>query len=304
MYTITQIPRKPQQVKARLSTTMKLMRVMSENAPLVIAVRFNGTTFSMGKDMLSLIQQGLPSAVSRFNDATMVKPAHAPLSELPPLTPLPNPGKIIAIGQNYMDHIREQKGTPPAYPLMFSKFTSSIINPGDAIRWSRAMTTEVDYEAELAVIIGQTARRVSEAEALDYVFGYTAANDVTARDLQRGDGQWTRAKGLETFCPLGPVIITADEIRDPQNLWIKTTLNGQVVQNSNTQEMIFGVARLIAHISQAVTLHPGDMILTGTPDGVGAFRTPNLFMKDGDEVTVEIEKIGALHNICQEEVSQ
>ena len=144
-------------------------------------------------------------------------------------------------------------------------------------------------------------RTVSKETALDYVFGYTAANDVTARDLQRNDGQWTRAKGLETFCPLGPAIVTADEIPDPQNVWIKTTLNGQIVQNSSTKEMIFDVAHLIAHISQAFTLHPGDLILTGTPNGVGAFRTPKLFMKSGDEIVVELEKIGALRNTCREE---
>jgi 2-keto-4-pentenoate hydratase/2-oxohepta-3-ene-1,7-dioic acid hydratase in catechol pathway len=281
---------------------MKLFRFNLEDTLTVVAVHSDGSAAFMGGDMLEIVCAGLPAVQRRFVDATLFKHSDKfPFTTMTPLTPLPNPGKIIAVGQNYMDHIREQKGTPPKYPLLFSKFTSSVIDPGDVIRWSPALTSEVDYEAELAVIIGKTARRVAREEALDYVFGYTAANDVTARDLQRGDGQWTRAKGLETFCPLGPAIVTADEIPDPQNLWIKTTLNGQVVQNSNTKEMIFDVAHLIAHISQAVTLHPGDVILTGTPDGVGAFRNPKLFMKTGDEVIVELEKIGALRNTCQEE---
>jgi 2-keto-4-pentenoate hydratase/2-oxohepta-3-ene-1,7-dioic acid hydratase in catechol pathway len=281
---------------------MKLFRFNLENTPSIVALRSDGSAAFMGSDMLELIREGLPAARQRYADATLFKHSGtAPFAEMTPLTPLPNPGKIIAVGQNYMDHIREQKGTPPKYPLLFSKFTSSIINPGDTIRWSPTLTNEVDFEAELVVIIGKTARYVSEETALDYVFGYTAANDVSARDLQRNDGQWTRAKGLETFCPLGPAIVTADEIPDPQNVWIKTTLNGQVVQNSNTKEMIFGVKHLIAHISQAFTLHPGDMILTGTPDGVGAFRNPKLFMKSGDEVVVELEKIGVLRNTCQEE---
>jgi 2-keto-4-pentenoate hydratase/2-oxohepta-3-ene-1,7-dioic acid hydratase in catechol pathway len=256
----------------------------------------------MGEDMLDLIRGGLPAALERRLDATFVKSfnQHATAVETP-LCPLPHPGKVIAIGLNYMDHIREQNATPPKAPLIFSKFSSSVIGPGEAIRWNPALATEVDFEAELAVIIGKEARHVAEADALDYVFGYTAANDVTARDLQKSDGQWTRAKGLETFCPLGPAIVTADEIPDPQNLWIKSTLNGQVMQNSSTREMIFNVAHLIAYISQAVTLHPGDVILTGTPDGVGVHRKPKILMKDGDEIVVEVEKIGALRNVCAED---
>jgi 2-keto-4-pentenoate hydratase/2-oxohepta-3-ene-1,7-dioic acid hydratase in catechol pathway len=281
---------------------MKLFRFNLDNTPTVVALHSDGSAAFMGSDMLELIREGLSAAKQRHADATLFKHSGVtPFGELTPLTPLPNPGKIIAVGQNYMDHIREQKGTPPKYPLLFSKFTSSVINPGDVIRWNPALTSEVDYEAELAVVIGKTARYVSQENALDYVFGYTAANDVTARDLQRSDGQWTRAKGLETFCPLGPAIVTADEVPDPQNLWIKTMLNGQVMQNSSTKEMIFNVAHLISHISQAVTLHPGDLILTGTPDGVGAFRNPKVFMKTGDEVVVELEKIGVLRNTCLEE---
>jgi 5-carboxymethyl-2-hydroxymuconate isomerase len=160
------------------------------------------------------------------------------------------------------------------------------------------LTQQVDFEAELAVVIGKTARHVSEADALDAVFGYTAANDVSARDLQFGDGQWVRAKSLDTFCPLGPVLVTADEIPDPQDLAIRCELNGQVVQESTTHEMIFGVAALVSFCSQAFTLEPGDVILTGTPHGTGAFRDPKLFMQNGDTVAVEIERIGRLVNPC------
>ncbi|MBN1933803.1 MAG: fumarylacetoacetate hydrolase family protein, partial [Anaerolineae bacterium] len=156
-------------------------------------------------------------------------------------------------------------------------------------------------EAELAVVIGKPARRVSRREALDCVAGYTCCNDVSARDLQFGDGQWVRGKSLDTFCPLGPWLVTADEIPDPQKLAIKSTLNGQTMQNSNTLEMIFDVATLIEFASQAFTLLPGDVIATGTPDGVGVFRKPPLFMKHGDTITIEIEKIGQLTNTCVEE---
>ena len=214
------------------------------------------------------------------------------------LAPVESPGKIVAIGLNYMDHCRETNTPPPKSPVIFTKFTTALNAPGAPVRWSGRLTQQVDYEAELAVVIGKTARRVSEADALGYVFGYTAANDVSARDLQFGDGQWVRGKSLDTFCPLGPGIITADAIPDPQALTIRCVLNGQTVQDSHTREMIFGVAHLIAFCSQAFTLEPGDLILTGTPHGTGAFRDPKLFMQHGDTVAVEIERIGRLENPC------
>ena len=217
------------------------------------------------------------------------------------LNPVGRPGKIVAIGLNYMDHIRETKSTPPPRPLIFTKFTSSVINPGDEIVWSPELTKQVDYEAELAAVIGKTARRVSQADALNYVAGYTCANDVSAREIQMGDGQWIRGKSLDTFCPIGPGFVTSDEIGDPQTLAIRCILNGQVVQESNTKEMIFGVAELVSYCSQAFTLEAGDVILTGTPHGVGMGRTPQLWMKNGDKVTIEIEKIGRLENVCREE---
>lgn len=214
------------------------------------------------------------------------------------LSPIARPGKIACIGQNYWDHCREQGKEPPSKPIIFSKFASCIIATGDYISWSPEVTQMVDFEAELAVIIGKTASRVKEADALNYVFGYTTANDVTARDLQKGDGQWVRGKSLDTFLPLGPVMVTADEIPNPQNLKIRTELNGQVMQNSNTSEMIFNVAHLIHYCSQAFTLEPGDILMTGTPDGVGMYRNPQVFMQKGDRIMVEIEGIGRLENIC------
>jgi 2-keto-4-pentenoate hydratase/2-oxohepta-3-ene-1,7-dioic acid hydratase in catechol pathway len=212
------------------------------------------------------------------------------------LTPIHNPGKIVAIGLNYMDHIREQNVEVPEKPIVFTKFTTAIIGPGDTICWDPQLTDQVDYEVELGVVIGRRARKVSVDQALSYIFGYTVINDVSARDLQFSDNQWVRAKSLDTFCPIGPVILTADEITDPQALHLKTTVNGQVLQDSTTAEMVFGVADIISRISHSFTLEPGDLIATGTPDGVGVFRDPQVFLKDGDTVVVEVEKIGALEN--------
>lgn len=222
-----------------------------------------------------------------------------PLSKVKLLAPLGRPGKIVAIGLNYLDHCRETNTPPPEKPLVFTKFTTSITDPNAPIRWSGALTQQVDFEAELAVVIGKKARFVDESKALDYVFGYTAANDVSARDLQFGDGQWIRGKSLDTFCPIGPVLVTADEIPDPQTLSIQCELNGHLVQDSSTSEMIFGVAQLISFCSNAFTLEVGDVILTGTPHGTGAFRDPQLFMNNADKVAVEIEGIGRLENYCE-----
>lgn len=222
-----------------------------------------------------------------------------PLDDARLMNPIGRPGKIVCVGLNYMDHCRETNTPPPERPLLFTKFTTSITDPLAAIEWSTSLTTQVDWEAELAVVIGRQARRVSEADALSYVAGYTAANDVSARDIQLGDGQWIRGKSLDTFCPLGPVFVTADEIPDPQNLTIRCMLNDMIVQDSHTKEMIFGVAPLIAFCSQAFTLEAGDVILTGTPHGTGLGREPKLYMRDGDRIVVEIETIGRLENICK-----
>jgi 2-keto-4-pentenoate hydratase/2-oxohepta-3-ene-1,7-dioic acid hydratase in catechol pathway len=219
-----------------------------------------------------------------------------PLDGLEFMAPIDNPGKVVAIGLNYLDHCREQNIPAPDRPIVFTKFTTSIIGPGEAITWDPAVTNQVDYEVELGVIIGRRARRVPVENALDYVFGYTVINDISARDLQFSDRQWVRSKSLDTFCPIGPVIVTTDEIPNPQQLGIKCTVNNQVLQNSSTSEMVFSVAQLISRLSHSFTFEPGDVIATGTPDGVGIFRKPPIFLKDGDTVVVEVEGIGRLSN--------
>ncbi len=220
------------------------------------------------------------------------------------LAPVPRPGKVVAIGRNYREHAEEEGVDPPPAPLIFSKWPSSVIGPDAEIRWDPAFATQVDYEAELAVVIGRQARRVDEAEALEYVLGYTCLNDVSARDLQFGDGQWARGKSLDTFCPMGPVLVTRDEIPDPQDLDIECRLDERIVQQSNTAQMYFGVAAIVSYCSQAFSLEPGDVIATGTPGGVGIFRKPPLLLKDGDVVSVEIEGIGRLVNRCRHEYAE
>lgn len=222
-------------------------------------------------------------------------------NDIQPLNPIGRPHKIICIGLNYLDHCRETGTTPPERPLIFTKFTTAMNDPDGIVSWPAELTQKVDFEAELAVIVGENGRFIPESEALSYVAGYTAANDITARDLQRGDGQWIRGKSLDGFCPMGPAFVTADDIPDPQNLKIGSWLNGRLMQESNTSEMIFPVAKLLSFCSQAFTLEAGDVLLTGTPHGVGIGRTPQLFMQNGDEIVVEIERIGLLRNRCKVE---
>lgn len=241
------------------------------------------------------------AALDLLRDAAMTRDRGRglPLAGADLLPPLGRPGKIVAIGRNYREHAEEEGVEPPAAPLIFAKWPSSVVGPGAEIRWDPHLSAQVDYEAELAVVIGRTARRVSESEALDHVFGYTCLNDVSARDLQFGDGQWVRGKSLDTFCPMGPVLVTADEIGDPQDLSIRALVNDEVVQDANTAQMYFSVAEIISHCSFAFTLEPGDVIATGTPSGVGVFRKPPRFLGDGDRVAVEIERIGRLENVCR-----
>ena len=218
------------------------------------------------------------------------------LAEARLYAPIAAPEKVIGIGLNYEDHAAETGADIPEKPIVFAKYPNTIIGPGETIVIP-PVTEQADYEAELAVIIGRTARNVPESEALDHVFGYTNANDVSSRDLQFSEGgQWTRSKSIDTFCPLGPYIATTDEIEDPQHLSIRCTLNGEVMQDGTTSKMIFSVAELVSFLSQAMTLVPGDVIVTGTPPGVGSARDPQVWLKDGDEVTIEIEGLGALTN--------
>ena len=229
------------------------------------------------------------------------EPEAIPLANVELLAPLPRPGKIVAAGVNYRSHAAEGGREPPDHPVFFAKFSTSVVGDGAQIRWSPKLTQAVDYEAELAVVIGSNCRRVDEAHALEHVAGYTCLNDVSARDLQFGDRQFTRGKSLDTFGPMGPWLVTADEIADPQSLTIRSLVNGELRQDSTTAEMIFSVAHLISFASQAFTLEPGDVIATGTPGGVGWYSEPKRLLADGDEVVVEIESVGRLVNHCHEE---
>ncbi len=232
---------------------------------------------------------------------------------------IPRPGKIVGIGYNYLDHIKEQGLERPARPVLFTKFSNAVVGDGEPIRHP-AGTHALDLEAELAVVIGRTATRVSPDEGLACVAGYTAANDVTARDWQgqpkalrpgeKGDGQWLRAKGSDTFLPLGPVMVTADELGDGRGLYVRswrTPANGPgagepfQMQDGNSRDLLFGIGELVSLISGEVTLEPGDIIVTGTPNGVGVFREPQIFLEPGDVVRVEVERIGALTNPVTDE---
>ena len=212
--------------------------------------------------------------------------------------PIERPGKIVCVGMNYRDHAAEARMDVPSEPVLFAKWPSSLIGPGDPILLP-AVSDQIDYEAELGVVVGRRARGLAPEEALQAVAGYVCVNDVSARDLQMRDGQWTRAKSFDTFCPVGPRLAPAGEVPDPQRLAIRCLVNGEVLQDSSTEHMVFGVAELIAFVSEAITLEPGDLIATGTPAGVGFTREPPIFLQDGDEVTVEIEGIGALTNPVQ-----
>jgi 2-keto-4-pentenoate hydratase/2-oxohepta-3-ene-1,7-dioic acid hydratase in catechol pathway len=210
------------------------------------------------------------------------------------MVPIQRPGKIVCVGLNYRDHAEEQGVDLPKAPLFFAKYTTSLVGPGDAIVIPPGVE-QADYEAELGVVIGTTVRNVSKENAMEAVAGYVVANDVSARDLQFADGQWTRGKSPDTFCPVGP-LVPAAEIPDPHDLRIRAIVSGEVLQDSTTANLIFGIDEIISHASLTSTLEPGDLILTGTPAGVGVFRDPKRLLQPGDEVTIEIERIGELTN--------
>jgi 2-keto-4-pentenoate hydratase/2-oxohepta-3-ene-1,7-dioic acid hydratase in catechol pathway len=210
--------------------------------------------------------------------------------------PVPTPSKILCVGLNYADHIKEfWDEPPPEHPLVFAKLPSALVATHELIHWSPNMSSQVDYEAELAVVIAKTCRNVSTDQALDYVLGYTAANDVSARDRQMSDGQWTRAKGMDTFCPVGPYLLTPDECDSPDYgngplaLSLRSRVNGEIRQDAVTSEMIFSVPEIIAYCSRFCTLARGDIILTGTPVGIGMSRKPPVWLQHGDKVGVQIE---------------
>ncbi len=211
-----------------------------------------------------------------------------------------DPTNIFAIGRNYRAHAAETGSRLPESPLVFMKATTAVIGHGETIVLPESAPDEVDFEAELAIVIGRRARDVAEAAALDFVLGYTCANDVSARDCQRNDKQWCRAKSFDTFCPLGPWLVTPDEL-DAQHCAIRSRLNGQVMQSASTADMEHSCRRLISYLSHQFTLLPGTVILTGTPEGVGMARQPPVYLRNGDQIEVEIEGVGVLANLCSRE---
>jgi 2-keto-4-pentenoate hydratase/2-oxohepta-3-ene-1,7-dioic acid hydratase in catechol pathway len=218
-----------------------------------------------------------------------------PLDSVKLTAPIPRPPKILCIGLNYRDHAVESKMEVPSVPTVFAKYANAVIGPGDAIVLPKA-TEKPDYEAELAVVIGKRCKNVARSKWQDCVFGYTIVNDVSARDVQLATSQWTLGKSLDTFAPIGPHIVTADEVPDPHALDIRLTINGETLQHSNTRELIFRIPELIEYLSRILTLEPGDIISTGTPAGVGLGRTPQRWLQPGEEVVIDIDQIGTLRN--------
>jgi 2-keto-4-pentenoate hydratase/2-oxohepta-3-ene-1,7-dioic acid hydratase in catechol pathway len=254
----------------------------------------------LGEKVIPAEKLGIPETVEEFiASGIKVSPEGKegiPLSKVELLAPLSNPPKIICLGLNYFDHAEEQGREPPKDPVIFLKPRTSIAGPFEDIPVPFDYTTQVDYEVELAVVIGRKGKRIPEEEAMNYVFGYMVFNDLSARDIQFGDKQWTRGKSLDKFAPMGPWITTRDEIRDPYSLRMRTLVNGEVMQDSSTAKMAIKIPRIISVLSKGMTLEPGDIIATGTPAGVGVFRNPQRFLKPGDIVKVEIENLGFLRN--------
>jgi 2-keto-4-pentenoate hydratase/2-oxohepta-3-ene-1,7-dioic acid hydratase in catechol pathway len=267
---------------------------------LPYAARLAGESLNDVTDMVSLMRQwsAVADAVGRVADHTLglLTVGEASGADLNSLdAPIPRPGKVIGIGRNYAEHAAELGNELPPEPMVFAKYSSSVIGPFDSIPRPR-FVNDLDYEAELAVVIGTAGRDIAEADALDHVFGYCCANDVSARTAQMATGQFVRGKSFDGFCPLGPAIVTRDEIDDVQDLHIRCVVDGETRQESNTAAMIFTVATLVAHCSAATTLEPGDVILTGTPSGVAMGRKPPPWLRPGQVCEVEIEGIGRLRN--------
>jgi 2-keto-4-pentenoate hydratase/2-oxohepta-3-ene-1,7-dioic acid hydratase in catechol pathway len=250
---------------------------------------------SLPKTLRELIAGG-PDLLARAQASA--KRADAVIVADPKLAaPIPDPQKIVCVGLNYRDHAIETKTPIPKEPVIFNKFPTAIVGPNETVRLPRE-STQIDFEGELVVVVGKPGRRIPREQAMDYVFGYSIGHDVSARDWQKHkEGkQWLLGKSFDTFAPLGPAVVTKDEIPDPHALKIQTRLNGEIMQNSSTGDMIFRIDELLAYVSQVATLEPGDLVYTGTPAGVGLARTPQVFLKPGDFVEIEIESLGVLRN--------
>ncbi len=270
--------------------TMRIGQVHTPAGPVAVVYGDGGARYVEGRPRLTdLLRDGIDLAKLRLAGHVEDLEKHRPLAPI-------QPGAIIGVGLNYVDHIRETGLETPVTPLLFSKLSNSVIGPDAEIEFDPEITSQVDWEVELAVVIGRRCWQVSREDALTHVAGYMVANDVSARDVQFADGQWLRGKSLPTFCPLGPVLVTPDEVPNPQSLALSTRVNGETVQLSSTDLMIFAVDELIAFCSRNFVLEPGDVILTGTPWGCGGFADPPRFLSDGDTVEVEVESIGVLTN--------
>jgi len=271
---------------------MRLVTFQAEVGSTPQAGVISGTqVIGLGKDMLSLIAVGTVPAITG--------PAYD-LAAIHLLAPIPRPPKFICVGMNYRDHAREAGVDIPSIPTIFSKFSNVVIGPGAPIVLPKN-SMRPDYEAEFAFVIGPGGRHIPAAHAMDHVFGYTIVNDVSARDHQTTTSQWLISKSFDTFAPMGPWIVTRDEIADPHALDLTLEIGGQVLQHSNTRELVFGVPALIEYISSVVTLEPGDIVATGTPAGVGFARKPPRYLRPGDEVVIRIQGIGELRNPVQQE---
>ncbi len=247
-------------------------------------------------NLLSVIGGG-PEALARIETYTAAAPVQSrfPLGDVTLLAPIPRPPKVICVGLNYADHARESKLEIPKVPTIFAKFPTAVIGPGDKVVLPKA-SAKPDYEAEFAFVIGRGGRYIPAERWRDHIFGYVNFNDVSARDYQMATTQWMMGKTFDTFAPIGPWIVSADEIADPHALDIKLTLNGEAMQCSNTRNLIFGIPKLVEFLSSVFTLEPGDVIATGTPAGVGFARKPPRYLKPGDEMVVEIQGLGELRN--------
>lgn len=282
---------------------MKLVTFVSSNGPHIGAIISRGAASqvldlnralpNLPTDMTQFLQAG-ESAWTSAQRAIADAQALTPLADVQLLAPVPRPGKLICVGHNYIDHAGETN--PEEYPTFFAKFSNVIIGHNQPICYPR-FPIHLDWEAELAVVIGKRAKDVDEGNVLDMVAGYTIFNDVTARDYQPNSSQWTIRKSFDTFGPMGPALVTTDEIPDPGNLDLALTHNGVEMQKSNTRNLIFSISFLISYLSRSLTLEPGDVIATGTPSGTGNSRKPPIFMKPGDTVSIRIDKIGELTNL-------
>jgi 2-keto-4-pentenoate hydratase/2-oxohepta-3-ene-1,7-dioic acid hydratase in catechol pathway len=288
-----------------LLSTRHLPRVLAARPAFKAAARVLAGAGFGPRNMIELLAQDATwrqalgvvtaSLARAYDPKGGMKGLFSPLQKARLRPPILRPGKIICVGRNYAEHARERGAEVPARPIYFLKSNNTICGPGDPIRVP-SNSKQVDYEAELAVVMGKGGKQIPEEKAYEHIAGYMILNDVSARDMQAADKQWFRGKSCDTFAPIGPWIVTTEEIPDPHILRISLTLNGQTMQDSSTGNMIFKIPYLVSYLSQSLTLEPGDIISTGTPEGIGAGRTPPVFLKSGDTVSIAIEKIGTLTN--------